>query len=116
MSGGSFNYLYSIISGQLFDYSISGHYGDIDNEENIRIAREVNPMHDKELSELLYDVTCLLHALEWYESSDIGEDSYKKYVNQFKAKWLNRSDADRVKSYKEDIKNYCEKLIAEMEA
>lgn len=116
MSGGSFNYLYSTISNQLFGYTISGHYRNIDNKEDIRIARQLNPMRDRELSELLYDVTCLLHALEWYESSDIGEDSYKKYVNQFKAKWLNRSDADRMNSYKEDLKDYYEKLIAEMEA
>ena len=115
MSGGSFNYLYSTMSNQLFDYAISGHYSDIDNKENIRIARKINPMRDRELSELLYDVTCLLHALEWYESADIGEDSYKEYVNQFKTKWLNRSDADRVNSYKEDLKDYYEELIAEME-
>ena len=114
MSGGSLNYLASNMSDSLFGSRVEGHYKKTCDEGNARIARILNPMHDRELSELMADVMCLLHALEWYESCDIGEESYKKYVNKFKAKWFMRTGKDRFNSYLEDLKNYYEELVKEL--
>lgn len=114
MSGGSLNYLASNMSDSLFGSRVEGHYKKTCDEDNARIARILNPMHDRELSELMADVMCLLHALEWYESCDIGEESYKKYVNKFKAKWFTRTGKDRLNSYLEDLKSYYEELVKEL--
>ena len=45
-------------------------------------------MEDDELNALLKDFVEVLHDLEWWKSSDIGEDSYRKTVTNFKNKWL----------------------------
>lgn len=113
MSGGSLNYLASTMCDSLFGYKTDIDYEMICNNDNARIARNFNPMHDRELSELMADVICLLHALEWYDSCDIGEETYKECVNKFKAKWLKRTEKDRLNSYLEDLKSYYEKLAEE---
>lgn len=113
MSGGSLNYLASTMCDSLFGYKTDRDYEMICNNDNARIARNLNPMHDRELSELMADVICLLHALEWYDSCDIGEETYKECVNKFKAKWLKRTEKDRLNSYLEDLKSYYENLLEE---
>ena len=110
MSGGSLNYLASNMSDSLFRSRVEGHYKKTCDEGNARIARILNPMHDRELSELMVDVMCLLHALEWYESYDIGEETYKECVKKFKSKWMNRTEKDRLNSYLDDLKSYYEEL------
>ena len=113
MSGGSLNYLASTMCDSLFGYKTDRDYEIICNNANAIIARSLNPMHDRELSELMADVMCLLHALERYDSCDIGEEKYKECVNKFKAKWLKRTEKDRLNSYLEDLKSYYEKLVEE---
>lgn len=114
MSGGSHNYIASTINSALFGYYISAHYENVCDAENARIARNLNPMHDRELSELMADVICLLYGLEWLDSCDIGEETYKKCVNKFKAKWMHRKENDRLNSYAEDLKSYYEELVEEL--
>ena len=53
MSGGSLNYLALNMCDSLFSSRVAGHYKKICDKDNIRIAREINPMHDRELSELV---------------------------------------------------------------
>ena len=113
MSGGSLNYLASTMCDSLFGYKTDRDYEMICNNANAIIARSLNPMHDRELSELMADVMCLLHALERYDSCDIGEEKYKECVNKFKAKCLKRTEKDRLNSYLEDLKSYYEKLVEE---
>ena len=113
MSCGSLNYLASTMCDSLFGYKTDRDYEMICNNANAIIARSLNPMHDRELSELMADVMCLLHDLEWYDSCDIGEEKYKECVNKFKAKWLKRTEKDRLNSYLEDLKSYYEKLVEE---
>lgn len=48
----------------------------------------VGQMQDLELDALMRDLAKLLHDLEWYRSGDYGEETYRKTVNSFKAKWL----------------------------
>ena len=84
MSGGSLNYLALNMCDSLFSSRVAGHYKKMCDNDNIRIAREINPMHDRELSELMADVICLLHALEWFDSCDIGEETYNECIKKFK--------------------------------
>ena len=114
MSGGSLNYLASTMCDSLFGYKTYRDYEMICNNANARIARNLNPMHDRELSELMADVICLLYGLEWFDSCDIGEETYKECVNKFKAKWMHRTENDRLNSYLEDLKSYYEKLVEEL--
>lgn len=114
MSGGSHNYIASNMCDSLFSYIVEGHYKKICDNDNARIARNLNPMHDRELSELMADVICLLYGLEWFDSCDIGEETYKECVNKFKSKWLKRTEKDRLNSYLEDLKSYYEELVEEL--
>lgn len=114
MSGGSHNYIASTIDSALFEYLIDTHYKNVCDAKNARIARNLNPMHDRELSELMADVICLLYGLEWFDSCDIREETYKECVNKFKSKWLKRTEKDRLNSYLEDLKSYYEKLVEEL--
>ena len=61
------------------------------------LRTKLNPLEDKELSELVYDVFCLLHSYDWYISGDTGEEDYRNDVKYFKDKWLKRSSNYRVK-------------------
>ena len=65
MSGGSYNYRYC----------------DVEEEY-------VGRMFDAELDELIKDLVPVLKAVEWWQSCDTGEDSYRKEVRKFKKKWL----------------------------
>ena len=114
MSGGSLNFLASTMCDSLFGYKTDRDYEMICNNANARIARSLNPMHDRELSELMADVICLLYALEWFDSCDIGEEKYKECVNKFKSKWFTRTGKDRLNSYAEDLKSYYEELVEEL--
>lgn len=48
----------------------------------------VGRMHDDEMDEMMNDLAKLLHDLEWWVSADIGEESYRKTLKEFKAKWF----------------------------
>ena len=114
MSGGSHNYVAYTINDELFEDRIETHYTNVCDEKNARIARNLNPMHDRELSELMADVMCLLYGLEWFDSCDIGEETYKECVNKFKAKWFHRTHEAKANSYAEDLKALYKELDAEL--
>lgn len=114
MSGGSLDYLAYDIERKLFDYKADIHYSNINGEPEVKIARKLNPMHDRELSEMMYDIACLLHGLEWSDSGDIGEDAYKEYKKKFKDKWFKRTDKDRIEAYKHDLQSYYYGLLGEL--
>lgn len=118
MSGGSHNYIANEINEALFEdrfeNRIDNHYKNVCDEKIARIARNLNPMHDRELSELMADVMCLLYGLEWFDSCDIGEETYKECVNKFKAKWMHRTENDRLNSYLGDLKSYYESCYEEL--
>ena len=71
----------------------------------------VGSMHDKEMDMLIDDVSKILHDLEWYDSGDIGEDTYRKRINEFKKKWFQDSRTDRMKAI---IIEECERLKKEL--
>lgn len=74
MSGGSYNYTC---------YRVEEEY--------------VGAMHDAELDEMMKDLVDVLHDVEWWQSSDIGEDDYRKTVKAFKAKWFDSDRGERLK-------------------
>lgn len=56
-------------------------------------------MHDLELNDLIADIAKIAHDLEWFDSSDICEETYRKSVTQFKKKWFGQSRNTRLKGY-----------------
>lgn len=74
MSGGSYDYSY---------FTIKEYY--------------VGAMYDEELDEMMEDLVDVLRSLEWWQSSDIGEEDYRKTVKAFKDKWFNADRCERLK-------------------
>ena len=70
MSGGSYNYTYCNV-----DEEYVGH------------------MYDPELDALIKDLVPVLKAVEWWQSSDTCEKSYRDAVAKFKRKWLGNDKA-----------------------
>ena len=90
MSGGHWNYVNDRVANELFGWNVDADYGleDKDVDYNRKLARKINPLEDKLLSELVFDVLCLLHSYDWYASGDNCEATYLKDVKYFKKKWL----------------------------
>lgn len=90
MSGGRFNYMNDTLTNEIFDYGVSAHYnmGNPRYLKDLKTARRLNPLKDRVISELVFDVFCLLHCFDYAESDDIGDDDYLKDVKYFKKKWL----------------------------
>lgn len=114
MSDGSHNYIADTINEALFEGRIWTRYANVCDAKNARIARNLNPIHDRELSELMADVICLLYGLERFDSCDIGEETYKERVKKFKAKWFTRIEKDRLNSYFEDLESYYKEIVEEL--
>lgn len=101
MSGGFWDYRDNSLAHDIFGWRCNIDYG-LEDSETLSISRQNvrrdNPFEDKEISELVYDVFCLIHSYDWYRSGDTGEDDYRKDVKYFKDKWFGRSVDDRIKS------------------
>lgn len=76
MSGGHFDYADKALKNDMFGY----------HHEN------KNPMEDREISNLVYDVLTLLHDFDWYKSGDTSEESYLTAKDKFKKKWLHNKN------------------------
>ena len=114
MSGGHFDYANDRACNEMFDW-LGAYYGlgKGDYHDNVKAARKLNPCRDKMLSEMVYDMFCLLHSLDWYLSGDTGEEDYLEDAAYFKSKWLgtpvqdivNREIDKACEEVKEDMKN-----------
>ena len=91
MSGGHFDYKNDSLCSELFGWDVYAQYG-IGTKPNYRgsiaQARKRNPMQDRLLSELVYDVLCLISSLDYWQSADISETQYRADAMAFKKKWL----------------------------
>ena len=114
MSGGRWNYNecslgYDMFPGCDVCYGIGSDdkskYGNY--TESVTLARQLNPMEDKQLSELVFDVLCLIYSADWYKSGDTGQDDYLEDVKTFKKKWMKQSG-------KELAKEEIEKSVSEL--
>lgn len=56
-------------------------------------------MFDAEMNELIKDLSEVLHELEWWQSGDCLEETYRKSVTEFKEKWFKGSRDERLKGY-----------------
>ena len=63
------------------------------------VAEAADCVRDKEIHDLMVDLSDLLHDLEWYESGDYSEEPYKKRLAEFKAKWFKGDRSERLKGY-----------------
>ena len=82
MSGGSLNYFYS---------NLEDHAGDFD---------------DKELDDLVRDLSELFRAREWFLSSDTNEGTWNEARDKFKQKWFSQSGRDeRIIKYMDTIRD-----------
>lgn len=104
MSGGRWNYNqcnlgYDMFPGCDVCYGLGddkkSKYGNY--TESVKLARKLNPMEDRQLSELVFDVLCLIYSADWYKSGDTGKDDYREDVKYFKGKWLKEKPIDLVK-------------------
>ena len=93
MSGGHWNYTNDCVCNEIFN--MSPDYGDRGFNKSA-YARARNPLEDSEISELVYDVFCLLHSADWYFSSDTGEETYRADIRRFKEKWFSVNPEVRV--------------------
>lgn len=75
MSGGSFGYIYH------------------------QLECASNLTSDKEISDLLHDLSEVLHDEEWYDCGDIREEKYLETLTKFKNKWFKGNREERLKSY-----------------
>ena len=76
MSGGSYNYIYS----------------------NLKTECD-GTMYDAEMNDLITDLREVLHYLEWWQSDDTSEETYRETLSAFKKKWLNGDREQRLKGY-----------------
>lgn len=89
MSGGSFDYLYATI-------------------ESTYVGR----MEDDELDEMIKDLCEVLHDLEWWQSMDSSEESYRESLSKFKDKWFGKRDSNlrkRILNQLDKVKGIIEK-------
>lgn len=96
MSGGHFNYANDNLCEELFGWNMRADYGDNGFSQSTK-ARRINPLEDAELSELVYDVFCLLHSYDWYVSGDTCPETYREDIKRFKQKWLKTTASQRCK-------------------
>lgn len=101
MSGGRFNYRNDYLCNDIFSWSVSADYGDRGFIQS-DVARRINPLEDLVMSELVFDVFCILHSYDWYTSGDTDEETYRADVQHFKAKWLKPMRGKRAKEIVDD--------------
>lgn len=110
MSGGRWNYLQSRLAEELFgSWNMGTDYGKDAHDLSAK-ARKLNPLDNAKASELVWDVLCLIHAKDWDVCGDTShafEDDWEWFQN----KWFNRTTDDDIEVVKEELHNYCDKLI-----
>lgn len=122
MSGGHWDYKNDDVCYELFNWDVSPTYGIGSKEQKryAKTAREIDPMEDIELSDLVYDVFCLIHSADWYKSGDNSEETYRNDVEAFKQKWFKNERSDRLKEYVdaavEELRDKLMVMIGEQEA
>ena len=118
MSGGYFNYSNDTAARDIFGYGPAITYGLKDLQGEAKQVAKDNPLEDHEISELVYDVFCLLHSFDWYKGSDTDYETYQKDVAFFKNKWFRGDSSERMERLTaqaiERIKDAAEKEIEEL--
>ena len=101
MSGGHFNYANDNLFHDIYGWGIYPDYGDRGFSQS-NLARRLDPFEDMIISELIFDVFCLIHSYDWYASADTGEADYREDVQRFKEKWLQHIPEERIREIIDD--------------
>lgn len=96
MSGGHFNYSNDNAARDIFGWDIDVKYGLSKLQDDAKLVAKEDPLEDREISELAYDLFCLLHSYDWYRSCDTDVDTYRNDLRFFKKKWLERGRKERI--------------------
>lgn len=104
MSGGHFDYKNDYLCHDIFGWEVSADYGDHGFKQS-KFARRIDPLDDIIMSELVFDVFCLLHSYDWWQSGDTCEDTYRADVQRFKDKWLKQLPEERIREIVDDELN-----------
>jgi hypothetical protein len=92
MSGGSYNYMYCRINDEYVDR-----------------------MFDSQLNSMMKDLVDVLHDLEWWQSCDCSEETYRESVNKFKKKWFKQTKIDVQKQIESKLEQTKDELLKEFE-
>ena len=92
MSGGSYNYMYCRINDEYVDR-----------------------MFDSQLNSMMKDLCKLLHDLEWWQSCDYSEKTYRRTVTEFKKKWFKQTKIDVQKQIESEFERTKNELLKEFE-
>lgn len=113
MSGGHLDYFPRRLGEELFGWNMNVDYGE-DGWKQSEKARKMNPLENSEVSEMCWDMICLLHSYEWWKSGDNCEERYQEDLDHFKDKWLKRTPKQRLDAYRTQLKEYADKLAEEL--
>lgn len=91
MSGGFWDYKDSTLKSEIFNYTT----------KTTEQAMKENPLKDKVISGIVFDILDLLHKYDLYISGDASEKDYRSAVKAFKNKWL--SDTNKRNQYVIDV-------------
>lgn len=81
-----------------------------------RIEEEyVGRMFDSQLNSMMKDLVEVLHDLEWWQSCDTGEDTYRRTVTEFKKKWFKQTKIDVQKQIESKFEQTKDELLKEFE-
>ena len=87
MSGGNFEYLDQKLAREMFGWNVDICYGE-EGFSQVNKAGAINPLQDRELSKLTWDLFCLIYSFDYYISGDTDEEQYLEDLKYFKDKWL----------------------------
>ena len=113
MSGGTFNYEQTHIGYELFGHDLTLDYGKEGFDKSIK-ASKVNPMEHRIISEIVWDVLCLIHSLDYYRSGDILEKDYLEDIKYFTDKWFKLNEDKLLEKYSKYLDNECDELKKEL--
>lgn len=101
MSGGHFDYSNDRACRDIYGWGLDCNYGERGFSQS-KLARKFDPLEDVVMSELVWDVFCVLHSCDWYLSNDNDEEQYRADVKRFKEKWLKPMRGKRAKEIVDD--------------
>lgn len=110
MSGGHFEYLNQTLAREMFGWNIDICYGE-KGFSKVNKAGAINPLQDRELSKLTWDLLCVIYSFDYYISGDTDEEQYLEDLKYFKDKWLKPG---RKETAKRLVDEECEELRKEL--
>lgn len=110
MSGGHFEYLDQQLAREMFGWNIDICYGE-KGFSKVNKAGTINPLQDREISKLTWDLLCLIYSFDYYICGDTGEETYLEDLKYFKDKWLKPG---RKETAKRLIDEECDELRKEL--